>query len=243
MAIGFDTAVMGSLTVGMFIIIVAIFLIVGAILWASRVTKVRNLGLGMTVFSLVLLSVLAIAMVVRPAEVTVPSEDQPGVFDVLSVANVTGATFIQSSKTFTVAMTTNTTAGTITPTALLATFSVQRVDAGDTTNIKTVTAAVSQNTLTDPVTGDTYNAILPTSYGDPDVDWTLTPGTVTATNTLTAQVGLTPYQVGTFAVNIHWNAAAFVTDNISVNDVIYVGSVTIGGEVYTIQVLIDAINT
>jgi len=116
---------------------------------------------------------------------------------------------------------------------------VQRSDSGQTTDIKTVSASVSQSTLTDPVTGDTYKVITPTAYGEPNCDWVMTPGDVSATDTLSAQIGLTPYETGSFNVTIAWNDAAFTTSNIAENDVIYVGSITVAGEVYSMYVLID----
>ena len=243
MAIGFDTAILGSITLGMLLIVVGMVLLVGAILWASRGAKVKEYGRIMTVFSLVVLIVLVIAMAVKPAEVTVPADEQPGEFSVVSITNVTDAAYISSSKTFTVAATVNTTSGVMTPGTFSALFNVQRMDSGATTDIKTVTASVTQSKLTDPVTGDTYNVILPTAYGEPDCDWEMSPSGVTAENTLSAQLGLTPYETGSFEVTITWNDAAFTTSNIAENDVIYVGSINIGGTVYSVQVLIDVVNT
>jgi hypothetical protein len=243
MAMGWNDAVIGSITVGILLIVLGMVLLVGAILWLSRAGKVRDVGRVMVVFALAGLVIMVIAMAVKPAEVIIPPDEEPGTFDVLSVTNVTGATYIESSKTFTVAATVNATARTMTPTYFLAVFNVQRTDSGTTTDIKTVTSHVTQTQVTDPVTGLTYNTVKPTSYGEPDCDWLMSPGSVTASNTLNAQLGLTPYESGTFQVNITWNPSAFTTSNVAVNDVIYAGSITVGGEVYQLQVLLDVVNT
>jgi hypothetical protein len=225
----------------MLLVVLGMLLLVGAILWASRMGKVKEYGRVLTVFSLVVLIVLTIAMAIKPAEVTVPPEEQPGQFSVLSVEAVSNnVTYATSTRTFTVAMNA---AASVVPANFSAIFSVQRTDSGATTDIKTVTASVSQSRLTDPVSGDSYNAILPTNYGDPDCDWTMTIGSATtsATNTLSAQMGLTPYETGSFHVTWLWNDAAFNTQNIAVNDVIYAGSINVGGTVYTVNVLITGI--
>jgi hypothetical protein len=243
MAIGLDTAIMGSFTVLFLLIVLCIFLFVGTMLWASRAPKVKGYGLATMVASLVVLFITIVAMLATPAAVIVPADEVPGTFSVLSVTEVTDASYASASKTFTVAMTVNTTSGEISPDSFSAVFNVQRLDAGATTDIKTVTASVTQSRLTDPVSGDTFNVILPDSYGAPDCDWLMTPGNVSATNTLSSQLGLTPYETGSFNVTITWNEAAFTTSNIAENDVIYVGSINIGGTVYSIQVLIDTVNT
>ena len=234
MAIGFDTSVIGSFTVGMLLIVLGMLLLVGAILWASRAGKVKQYGQVLTVFSLVVLMVLVVAMAIKPAEVGPTTS--VGTFSVISVTGVGHANYTSDSKTFTVAMRANAT--TFGPATFNATFNVQRTDAGPTTDIKTVTASVSQNKLTNPVTGDTYNVILPTSDGSPTCNWNLMPGSTSATLTLSAQIGLTPYQTGSFKVTITWNPSAFTSSNIHVNDVIQAGSINVGGTAYTLQVLI-----
>lgn len=244
MAIGFDTPLIGSMTVGMAIVVLGLMMLVGVILWASRVGKVREYGRILTVFALVSLVVMTIAMAVQPAQISVPPEQQPGQFQVLSVSSISGASYVSSTRTFTVVAHVYRTNHTISPATFSATFNVQRTDAGATTDIKTVTASVSQATLTDPVSGDSYKAILPTAYGEPNCDWSMTVGseTTTASDTLSAQLGLTPYQTGSFTVTITWNGQAFTTSNINENDVLYAASITIGGTVYTINVLIDTVS-
>jgi len=224
----------------MLLVVLGMLLLVGAILWASRMGKVKEYGRVLTVFSLVVLIVLTIAMAIKPAEVTVPPSEQPGQFSVISVVvDPDNASYVTSTKTFTVAM--NASPGTVDPALFSAKFNVQRTDSGQTTDIKTVTASASQSKLTDPVSGDSHYVILPTNYGEPTCAWAMMPGTTSATNTLSAQVGLIPYETGSFTVTWSWNSAAFKTDNIAVNDIIYAGSINIGGSVYTVNVLITGI--
>jgi hypothetical protein len=245
MAMGLNDPVVGGLTVYMLLLISGIILIAGVLLWAMGASKLKDAGKGMTVMGVLFLVVMVVAMAVSPASLAPGEEAGAATFEVLSVSNVGGATFSQSSNTFTVSATVNTTANTISPTQLLADIAVQRTDAGETTDVKTVSASASQAKRTDPTSGLTYPCIASNAYGLPNLDWTMTVGStsVSATDSLTAQMGLTPFQTGTFNVTFNWNGNAFTTSEVQVSDVIYAATLTIGSEVYTIQVVIGTINT
>jgi hypothetical protein len=227
-------------------IIVGVVLLISAILWASKVAAVRDFGKIGTVLSLAVLLVLVIVLAASPAEVAPPP--QVATFEVLSVGgtntgSIAGCNYSAATHTFTVKMRVNTTANTIgSPQYWQVNWTVQRTDAGSATDIKTVSAAMTQRQTTDPVTGLTYNSIKPAADGRPSLNWTL-PGSVTAGYSLSAQMGLTPYAVGAFAMNITWNPSAFTTSNVAANDVIPAGSIVIGPETYTVQVLISSVDT
>lgn len=245
MAIGLDDPIIGGVTAYMLLLVFGIILIAGVLLWAMGASKLKDAGKGMTVIGILVLVVMVVAMAVSPATVAPGDSAGTATFEVLSVTNVAGATFSQSSNTFTVSATVNTTAGTISPTQLLADISVQRTDAGETTDVKTVSASASQAKRTDPTTGLTYPCIASNAFGLPNLDWTMTVNSVavSATDSLTAQMGLTPFQTGVFNVTFNWNGNAFTTSDVQLSDVIYAATLTIGPEVYTIQVVIGTINT
>lgn len=244
---GLNDPVVGSLTMGLLMVIVGFILLISAILWISKVAAVRDFGKIGTVLSLAVLLVLVIVLAAQPAEVAPPSEIA-ATFEVLSVGGtnvlgISGCNYTASTRTFTVAMGVNTTSGAIvSPAFWVANWTVQRTDAGQTTDVKTVTASMSQRQVTDPVSGLTYNTVLPASDGRPTATWTL-PNSVTATFVLSSQIGLTPYQTGAFALNISWNPSAFTTSNVALNDVIPAGTVVVAGETYTLQVLIVGVDT
>ncbi len=245
LAIGLNSNVIGGLTVMYTLVIFAVVLIFGLILYASRAAKLKDWGLGMSIVSALVLFVMVIAIAIQPAAVSPGEEPGQANFDVLSVANVGGATYSQSAKTFTVSATVNTTSHAISPTTLQANFSVQRNDAGASTDVKTVSASMSQSSRTDPTTGLTYKCIASNSFGVPNVDWNMVIGSdsVSATDTLTAQMGLTPYQTGAFNVTVTWNGQAFTTSDVLASDVIYAATLIIGSETYTIQVVVSTVNT
>jgi hypothetical protein len=244
MAWGLDQSIVGSLTMGLLMIIVGVVLVVGAILWISRMAAVREIGKVMTVLALAVLVVLVVVLAIQPAQVA-PAPDN-GTFAVLSVGGLgTGlskANYTTSTKVFTADLYVNTTAKSVMgPKYFTANFTVQRTDAGATTDIKTVSAAVTQAQVTDPVSGLTYYVVKPNTYGQPSLNWTM--GSVTATYSMSAQLGLTPYATGVFTVNWTWNPSAFTTSNVAVNDVIAACSITVGPSTYTVQVLVGHIHT
>lgn len=242
MTLGWDSPVIGSLSLGVMLIIAGVCLLVGAILWASRAGQLKDFGRVLTVLSLAVIVIMVIALAVKPAEIApAPSA---GTFKVLSVTGLVGATFSEPNRIFTVAMNVNTTAHTTTVSQLAANFSVQRTDAGlSTTDIKTVSAGVAQSSQTDTNTGLTYNTLAPNKYGEPKVNWTLDPGAVAVTYSLTAQLGLTPYESGAFSLTMDFNAQAFTTSQVTANDIIYAGSITVAGVVYSINVVIGTVST
>lgn len=243
MAIGLNDPVLLGIPLYALLMVFGFLLVIGLVLWAMRVKGMRDLGRGMSILSVIVLIVLVIAMAVQPAQVgPIPGEAE---FEVLSVSAVGGANYSIGSKTFTVAATVNKTSHVIAPTTLTANFSVQRGDAGQTTDVKTVTASVAQTTRTDPTTGLSYKAIASNAYGIPNLDWVMVVGgaSTSATDTLTAQMGLTPFQTGVFNMTINWNGYAFTTSDVAVNDVIYAGTLTIGSETFTVQVVIKTVNT
>lgn len=245
MAIGLDSNVIGGLTVWMVFVAFAVILIAGLILYASRAAKLKDWGAGLSILSAIVLFVMVIAVAVQPAAISPEEEAGQAKFSVLSVADVGGATYSQSARTFTVSATVNTTSHAISPTTLQANFSVQRNDAGASTDVKTVSASMSQSSRTDPTTGLTYKCIASNSFGVPNVDWNMVIGSdsVSATDTLTAQMGLTPYETGTFNVTVTWNGQAFTTSDVLASDVIYAATLTIGTVTYTIQVVVSTVNT
>lgn len=244
---GLNDPVIGSLTMGILMVIVGFVLLISAILWASKVAAVKDFGKIGTVLSLAVLLVLVIVLAAQPAEVAPPS-DTAATFEVLSVAGTTAtgsaaSNYTAATHTFTISMRANTTADTIVgPKYWSANWSVQRTDSGETTDVRTVSASMTQQQVTDPVTGLTYNTVKPASDGRPSANWTL-PSAVTATFVLSSQMGLTPYQVGAFSLNVTWNPTAFSTSNVVLNSVIPAGSVVVAGETYTVQVLITGVNT
>jgi hypothetical protein len=245
MALGLNSNVIGGLTVYMVLLIFGMMLVAGLILYASRAAKLKDWGLGLSIISGLVLFVMVIAVAIQPAAISPGEEAGQAKFEVLSVANVGGATYSQASHTFTVSATVNKTSHAITPATFYANFSVQRNDAGASTDVKTVSATMSQTSRTDPTTGLTYKCIASNSFGIPNVDWNMVIGSdsVSATDTLTAQMGLTPYQTGAFNVTVHWNGQAFTTSDVLASDVIYAATLTIGSETYTIQVVVSTVNT
>jgi hypothetical protein len=243
---GLDDPVIGGLTLGLLMIIVGFVLLISAILWISKVSAVREFGKFGTVISLAVLLVLVIVLAASPAEVAPPSDDT-ATFEVLSVGGtntgaIAGCNYTAATHVFTVAMRVNTTGNTIgSPLYWQANWTIQRTDAGETTDVKTVSASYSQTQITDPVTGLTYNSVKPANDGRPSCNWSL-PSSVTATYVLSSQMGLTPYSVGAFAINITWNPSAFSTSNVAVNDVVPAGTMVIGPETYSIQVLIVGVD-
>lgn len=244
MAMGLDTPIAGALTMSILMIIVGVILVVGAVLWLSRLAAVRQIGMVLTVLALAVLLVLVIVLVIQPAEVAPAPES--GTFKVLSVAGLgsglSKANYTTSTKVFSTAEKVNTTAKSILgPKYFTANFTVQRTDAGATTDIKTISASVAQAQVTDPISGLTYYVIKPNTYGQPSCNWTM--GGVSATYTLSAQLGLTPYATGVFVVNWTWNPSAFTTSNVLANDIVQCATITIGSETYTVQALIYLVLT
>lgn len=244
---GLNDPVIGSLTMGLLMVIVGFILLISAILWISKVAAVRDFGKIGTVLSLAVLLVLVIVLAAQPAEVAPPS-DIAATFEVLSVGGtntgaIAGCNYTAATHTFTVAMRVNTTSDAIgSPKYWQANWTVQRTDAGQTTDVKTVSASFSQQQVTDPVTGLTYNTVKPASDGRPSANWSL-PGAITATYVLSSQMGLTPYQTGAFALNITWNPSAFSTSNVVLNSVIPAGTIVVAGETYIVQVLVTGADT
>jgi hypothetical protein len=247
MAVGLNEPVVGGVTMLMLLVLFGFILLICAILWAAKAPGVANAGKIGTVLSLAVLLVLVVVLAASPAQVTPPSETAP-TFKVLSVGGTTAtgsaaSNYTAATHTFTVSMRANTTADTIvSPKYWSANFSVQRTDAGQSTDVAMMSASYTQQQVTDPVTGLTYNTIKPAADGRPSLNWTMT-GAIQATFTLSSQTGLTPFQTGWFSLNVTWNPTAYSTSNIVVNSIVPAGTIVVGPETYTIQVLIAGVDT
>lgn len=240
MMIGLNDPVIGGLSWLMLVVVLVIVLAVGVAFIMSK--GLKEAGKALSLSAIIILFVVVIAMAVAPAAQVSPGTGN-GQFSVITVSDVGGANYSLGSKMFTVAATVNKTAHTIGPSSLYANFTVQRTDAGQSTDIKTVTASFSQTTRTDPTTGLSYKAIASNSFGVPNLDWQMAVGgsSVAATDTLTAQMGLTPYENGVFNATIHWSGYAFSTSDVTVNDVLYAGTLTIGSDTYSFQVVVKTV--
>ena len=230
----------GGITLQMALIILGFLTFLGVIIWAMKIPKLKGLGMGMTLLPLALVFILIVSMAATSATIVVPGDQQPLTSDVLSVAATYG-NYSQSSHTITVVLSVNTTDHTANGTAnqLYLNYTVQRTDAGQSTDVKTLTMSYSPSTLVDPVTGLSYSSAEPNTDGRPQVNWTLGGTTIaTASRTLSAQMGMTPFQTVWIGLNVEWNGAAVSTSNVAINDVVSLGSVNIGGEIYQIQGLI-----
>ena len=243
LALGWNTPVIAGVTLGVMLLILGILMIVGAVLWASRAGQLKQFGQVLTVLSLALVVIMVIALAVKPAEVS-PAGPTSAQFKVLSVGGLTGCSYSDTTHIFTVAMNVNTTAHSITVAQLKANFTLQRTDQGSgTTDVKTVTATASQSSVTDANTGLSYNTFQPNNYGQPKVNWTLMPGDVTVTYSLSSQLGLTPYQSGSFAITIDFGKQAFTVTQTTANDIINAGSISLAGITYQINVVIGTVST
>jgi hypothetical protein len=245
MSMGLEDPLIGSITVGIALIVLGICILVGAILWASRAGELRDVGKVLVSIPLALMLVLVLVMAIEPAEVTPPTTHD-ATFEVLSVGGTVSCNYTSSTHVITVYQRVNSTANTITsPKSMSVNFTVQRTDSGETTDIKTVTASIAPASLTDPVTGLSYSSILPNGFGQPSCNWTMTVGSSAnvAQFSLSAQMGLTPYQTGSFNMTIWWNPSAMTTSNVALNTIIPAGSMVVSGETYTIQVLLTGVDT
>lgn len=243
LALGLSDPVMGGLTVMWVVAIFVVVLLVGAILWGTRTKGLKEVGMGATILSIIVLGILGLAAVITPAAISPGQPSENANFEIISVGDIGGATYSQASKTLTVSATVNLTTHVMSPTHIHANFTVERTDAGPSTDVRTVAATVSQSSRTDPSSGLTYKCIASNSFGVPNVDWTMYQGgsSVSATDTLSAQMGLTPYQTGSFNVTVNFNANAFSTSDVQASDVIYAATFTIGAEVYTLQVVMATV--
>jgi len=243
-AMGLNDSLIGGLSLAMALIILGFGTFIGILLWGLKVPKLKGAGMGMTVVCLPLIFIIIIAMALTPAAV-VPPVDHPAVFDDLAVTPTHG-NYTQATGTITVVIVVNSTAKSMNNSAthLTVNVSVQRVDAGETTNVKTITASYAPASVVDPITTDSHSVAKPAADGSPNVNWTLGGTTVSiSTRTLTAQMGLTPYATGYITVDITWNGAAFGSSGIAANDVINCGVLTVGGHSYNIQALVSAVWT
>lgn len=242
-ALSLDDKIVGGVTVTYVLGAFAVILIVGAILWGTRTKGLKEAGMAMTILSIIVLAILGLAAVITPASVAPGQPSENANFEIISVGNIGGATYSQASKTLTVSATVNKTTHVMSPTHIHANFTVERTDAGPSTDVRTVSAVVSESSRTDPSSGLTYKCIASNSFGVPNVDWTMYSGgsSVSATDTLSAQMGLTPYQTGAFNVTVNFNGNAFSTSDVQASDVIYAATFTIGTEVYTLQVVMATV--
>jgi len=235
----------GGVTLQMALIILGFLTFLGVIIWAMKIPKLKGLGMGMTLLPLALVFILIISMAVAPATIVVPPGQEPMTSDVLSVA-VTHANYTQSTKLITAVVAVNSTAPSLNNSAthVLVNFTIQRTDAGQSTDVKQLTCSFSPSSMTSPSTGISYSTARPNSDGRPNVNWTITTTTVTtASRTLSVQAGMTPYQTINVAVNIEYNANAFGISSVAANDVIGIGTLNIGGEIYTLQAVVNAVWT
>jgi hypothetical protein len=235
----------GGITLQMALILLGFLTFIGVVIWAMKIPNLKNLGMGMTLVPLALVFILIISMAVTPAITVVPDEDQPMTSDVLSVAVIHG-NFTQSDKLITAVVVTNSTTPSMNNSAthILVNFTVQRTDSGPAYDVKQLTCSYSPSTLTSPSTGISYSVARPAADGRPNVNWTITQTAVTtASRTLTTQAGMTPFETINVAVNIDYNYNAFGISSVAANDVISLGTVNIGGEIYTLQVVVNAVWT
>jgi hypothetical protein len=227
------------------LLLVALITFIGIMLWGFKVPKLKGLGVAMTSIGVTVLLVMVVLLAAVPAQVTPPTTHD-ATFDILAVTPTHG-NYTQATKTITIIVDVNTTTPSLNNSAthLFVNFTVQRTDAGETTDIKTITASYAPASITDTITTDVFSVAKPAADGTPEVNWTMTTnaGVATSTRTLSAQEGLTPYETGNVAVNIVWNAAAFGASQIAANDVVNCGVLTVGGVAYQLQVLVHAVWT
>lgn len=245
-AIGWNDPIVAGASVGIVIIAVAVL----AFLAFGMAQIFPGAKKGGRVFGLLLAGVVAVmilAVAVTPATVVTPG-DNPATFQVLAVA-ATHGNYTQATKTISVVLDVNTSAPSLNNSAthILLNFTVQRTDQGvNLLDARTITGSYAPVSMTDAVTGLSFSVARPNTDGRPNVNWTLVDGAgavATASRTLTAQMGLVPYETGNIAVNIVWNPSAIGISQVQANDIVNLGTVVIGGETFIIQGLIHAVWT
>lgn len=124
-------------------------------------------------------------------------------------------------------------------------FTVLRNDAAPTTDIQSLTFSYAPTSVTSATTGSTYSYARTNSDGRPDVNWTVTSssGVTVSTRTLSGTTGMTSFESIHVAINIDYNYNAFGVSQRAANDVIPLGTVTIGTETFGIQAIAPNVST
>lgn len=237
-ALGMTDEVVGGVTVQTIMIVGGVIAIVGVILWQA-VTGGKKIGKILTTLGVVVVIILGIAVMAQP--VATSDDGGSGATFINKSVSTTKANFTDATNTITGVMRVIIGNDTIrSPTDITVNVTVQNTAAGASYDVSVVTGTFAPASVTDPVTGLTHSTVMPNSDGKPNCNWTCTIGGTpsTTTRSLTAQMGLVPQQTGYMAVHIDLNGAAFGASNVKVNDIIDVGTLTVGAETYSIQVLI-----